>query len=101
SRPRGRAPHCPPGGAAALVPAPWPRLLREPALRSSLAAAGPPVASRFPWADTARAHVDVYRALAAGSVSTPSEAATALRASSEAAHPSPPSMSGPGASPPA
>jgi len=88
----------PAGDAAALAGA-MSRLVREPALRSSLAAAGPPVASRFPWADTARAHVDVYRALAAGSVSTPSEAATALRASSESAHPSPTSMSAPEVSP--
>src|SRR3990172_5716058 len=52
-----------------------------------------------PGAPPRRAHVDVYRALAAGSVSPPSEAATALRASSESAHPSPTSMSAPEVSP--
>lgn len=66
----------PPGDPDALGAA-MARLVSEPDLRSRLSAAGPSVASRFRWADTARAHVDVYRALAAGSTSTPSEAATA------------------------
>jgi glycosyltransferase involved in cell wall biosynthesis len=64
-----------PAGNSAALSAAMARLVREPALRSRLSKAGPSVASRFPWADTARAHVDFYRALA--SVSKPSEAATA------------------------
>lgn len=60
------------------------RLVREPDLRARLAAAGPAVARRFPWSDTARAHVRIYRdvlprsARAGGSPATrrPSEAAT-------------------------
>jgi len=39
------------------------RLVREPELRSRLAATGPAVARRFPWSDTARAHVRIYRDL--------------------------------------
>jgi glycosyltransferase-like protein len=66
-----------PAGSSAALGAAMARLVREPALRSGLAAAGPPVARRFPWADTARAHVNFYRALAAGSISRPSETATA------------------------
>jgi glycosyltransferase involved in cell wall biosynthesis len=64
------------GDAGALAGA-MARLVREPDLRSQLSAAGPAVARRFPWVDVARAHAEIYRAIAAGSSSSPSEAASA------------------------
>src|SRR3990172_3449335 len=51
-------------GDSAALGAAMARLVREPALRSGLAAAGPPVASRFPWTDTARGPGAFFRALA-------------------------------------
>jgi len=56
------------------------RLVREPDLRSRLAAAGPAIARRHPWSDAARAHAEIYRGLTGRSprdiATSPSEAAT-------------------------
>ena len=72
-----------PAGSSQELAEAMERLVREPDLRSRLAATGPDVARRFPWSDTARTHARIYRDVVArpsrtagASTASPSEAAT-------------------------